>query len=398
MVGILEFSRYERFIERELIRRIGYTNGLHDIFRFARVVEYLHPIISITQTSFRATIIREEKKLKTKSIISGVEYSQGIIDISRSLLLIDKIGQKLSLSDRGYALHALQQSGLKKDENIRAFLLMCVLDSDGECVLNLLDILKNKLSIKEIGENLLEDRMMKSIIIKEKWAEKFINSTLARDVILNHLEKSHEKLKNALDPTTKDLSKSRGKERLSGDERVETFFEHTITPRIRWLKDLKCIEGKGLKNYEITAFGNRLLDFFKTSRCFQEDIFILPLSPWLLKIVGIKNIADDDPNLFWHAIANAFNPTTETCNIDEKRLFELIKKIYPYLKMYGFNQAEISSVFHTLSGMGSTKGKYFEYEDELNKKIENMIKLSPDEVYHLSKRRGYGGYISLKKF
>lgn len=153
MAGILEVGQLLPSISRELLRRIGYTNGLSDIWRFARVVEYLYPLIPCPVPLLRE-VIRDEEKT-----ISGVKYAQGVVDVARALGLLEQVGTKLSLSARGYALHGLEQLGLTKSSQ-RAFLLMSIMEFDGECTLNLLDLYTSGYrEVPDVGKQLV-DRLL----------------------------------------------------------------------------------------------------------------------------------------------------------------------------------------------------------------------------------------------
>jgi hypothetical protein len=397
MSSILELSRHERLVQRELLRRIGYTNGLHDIYRFARVVEYLYPRIPSTQTALRSIIIREETE-KGLSRISGNDYAQGIIDVAGALLLIDKSGQKLSLSDRGYALHALEQQNLRETYR-RAFLLMSILDADGEYFLNLLDMLtQGIIGTIELGRDLLNNRVIKIIDLKEQWGKTSIHSSVARDIILRHLQESRRVLKEAMDPSQKVLTKSRSvleERKLSPERRVERFLEHTVTPRLGWLVDLGCARKDDSGHLVATEQGQQLLDFFKDSGCLRESVYVLPVSPWLAKVLDAKN-PTDATDLSWRAVAATLAGCAEPCRYQGRELLDRIKSIYPHVKLYGFNQADISSVLHVLSCMESVDGKYI-HQDRFDEDVASLVKNFPKEIFGLSKRRGRGGYIALKK-
>lgn len=398
MVGILEYDRYERQIQRELIRRIGYTNGLHEIHRFTRVIEYLYPRIPSTQTIFRSVIIEEEKKNNLQSKVSGEKYSQGIIDVANALSLINKNGEKLFLSDKGYALHALKQNNLDSIfEN--AFLLMSVLESDGEYFLNILDILANgAMDNSDIGKKLLDIRITKLFEIKIDWAKNNIDPSVSR-FIVKDLEEAQKKFSDSLNPNVIKKTKCRSlteERELPTDKRIERFREHTIIPRLGWLVDLGCVRKENGGKYSVTQLGYRLLNFFSGMGYLQNEVYVLPLSQWLAKTLGDREIKTS-PNLFWKAVATAFSGKADEYQFSESELLESIKKIYPYTKLFGFNQTETSSIFHAVSCMEAIKGFYIEGgEEEFDKKIEEVVKKFPDDVFSLSKRRGKGGYISVK--
>ena len=395
MASILELNRHNFQINRELLRRIGYTNGLHDIYRFARVVEYLYPLIPSTTTILQSFIIEKEKKI---SGISGKKYVQGIIDVAGSLLLINKIGQKLSLSDRGYALHALEQQD-NKEAYRSAFLLMSVLDADGEYFLNLLDMVRKGMgeTIK-LGRGLI-DRMSKIIELKDQWSKTYIHSSIARDIVQGYLREARRVLKKAMDPSQKVLTRNRAtleERRLSPKERVERFLEHTVTPRLGWLVDLGCAKKDANGHLVVTERGERLLAFFKVAKCWREDVYLLPFSDSVPKILDAENLADAK-DLFWRAVATTLAGRGEPYCLQgrERGVLALIKSIYRHLKIYGFNQARISAVFHALSCIECVGGRYLR-KDEFEETVSILVREFPKEIFRLGKRRELEGYIALK--
>src|ERR1700723_358098 len=157
MASVLDFDRYHSELDRQLLRRIGYTNGLHKIRRFTRVVEYLFPIMPTSAALLAQVIIREENANSngTERQLKGTKYAVGIVEVAQALTLIERFGRKLSLSSQGYACHALNAQ--KAPEHILdAFLLEKVIESDGECSLNVLRIVsEGTVGLVGIGEALM---------------------------------------------------------------------------------------------------------------------------------------------------------------------------------------------------------------------------------------------------
>ncbi len=395
MASILELKRHRYQIKRELLRRIGYTNGLHGILRFARVVEYLHARIPSTIPMLQSVIIDEEKNI---SAISGKKYARGIIDVAGSLLLIDRVGQKLSLSDRGYAFHALEQQGNKLAFRT-AFLLMSVLDADGEYFLNLLDIVsKGVRGTVELGHHLI-GRMFKIINLKENWANTSIDSSIARDIVRANLQEAKGVLEKAMAPSHKVMTKSRAtlkEKQLSAEERLDRFLEHTVTPRLGWLTDLGCAKKDDNGHRAITEVGERLLGFFEAGGCWREGIYLLPFSDRLAEVLGAENLPDAK-DLFWRAVATAAAGRADPVRLEgrEAEVLARLKSIYAHLKIYAFNQARISAVFHVLNCMECVDGGYLE-KDGFEDTVSALAKDFPKEIFRLGKRRELQGYVALK--
>src|SRR2546426_700913 len=139
MASVLSLERYAADLSRQLLRRIGYTNGLHKIRRFARVVEYVYPIMPTSARQLAQIIIREENKRAAdkETQLRGADYASGIIDVAKALLLLERFGPKIALSSQGYACHALVQTGCEQSV-IDSFLFHKTIEADGEYTLNIL--------------------------------------------------------------------------------------------------------------------------------------------------------------------------------------------------------------------------------------------------------------------
>lgn len=390
MASILEVSQQLPLIVRELLRRIGYTNGLSDIWRFARLVEYLYPRIPCAIPVLREVIIEKE------NTIGGAKYAQGVVDVARALGLLEQVGAKLSLSARGYALHALEQLDLTGSSR-KAFLLMSVMEFDGECTLNLLDLYTSGHSeIADVGKH-LADRLFWIMDAKQEWAEARLRPRVVRDAILGELSKARLKLEDALDTSKKRLNLSRTpieERRLTPDQRVSRFLEHIVTPRRGWLLDLGCMEGNGT-GFALTEAGTHLLDAFRANGCYRDGCVILPLSQSLADALQIENFSDGT-DLFWRITAMAMGTSADIIRYDHEDLLTHIKGMYQHVKLHGFNETESTSVFNVLSAMEAFRGQYIP-QAEFEQQISELAKRFPNEIFLLGQRRGKGGYIALKQ-
>ena len=390
MASILEVSEQLPLIGRELLRRIGYTNGLSDIWRFARVVEYLYPRIPCASPVLREVIIEKEKT------IGGAKYAQGVVDVARALGLLEQVGTKLSLSARGYALYATEQLDLT-GESRRAFLLMSVMELDGECTLNLLDLYtRGHRETADAGKHLMT-RLFGIMDAKQEWAEARLYPSFARDTILGELSKARSKLEDTLDTSKKRLNLSRTPiedRRLTPDQRVSRFLEHTVIPRRGWLLDLGCME-KHETGFALTEAGTHLLDALRANGCYPDGHVILPLSQSLADALQVENISDGT-DLFWRLTAMAVGTSANVIRYNLQDLLSRIKEMYQHVKLYGFNETESASVFHVLSAMEVLRGQYIP-QAEFEQQISELAKLFPDEIFLLRRRRGQGSYIALKR-
>ena len=283
----------------ELSRRIGYTNGLHDIFRFARVVTYLHAIAPAPTASLRTAILEREP-------VRGPKYADGVIDVARALGLIYKSGSNLTLADKGYALHAIQQLNPSR-KSARALLLHSVLEFDGEATLNLLDIIANSDAGALLGK-LLIDRLLHILELRACWAGQKIESKFVRDMILQELSESKRRLESAVDLNRKQAqswSAFKEERRLTAEQRLQRFYTHTVNPRRGWLKDLGCIEVRGRYQYHVTKSGHRLLASFREASCYTDSVFVLPFSVEVSELLGVPP-SESGKDLFWRATASSF--------------------------------------------------------------------------------------------
>ena len=375
-------------IRSELSRRIGYTNGLHDIFRFARVVTYLYRIAPASVASLRSTILEREP-------VRGPKYADGVIDVGRALGLLHKSGTNLTLSDKGYALYAVQQVN-ESSETTRALLLHSVLEADGEATLNLLDILANATTSASLGE-LLVERLLRILELRECWAKQEIEAKFVRDMILQELSDSKRRLTIAVDmdrKQTQSWSAYREERRLTAKQRVERFYTHTVNPRRGWLKDLGCIREQGRHQYHVTEAGHRLLASFKKACCYSDSVFILPFSVDVSQLLGVT-AAGHTKDLFWRATASSFVDPAVPVNLSPDEHFHLLASIYPHVKFHLFNEAAIESVHDALAAQLAINGQYVE-RHFFNALLESTFKNFPDKVYRLRQRHGDSGYIAMK--
>ncbi|MCK4830229.1 hypothetical protein KA005_81680, partial [bacterium] len=352
---------------------------------------YLYPLIPSTTAMLQLVIIDKEK-------VAGKKYAQGIIDVTGSLLLIDKVGQKLSHSDRGYALHAIEQQSTQEKYR-HTFLLMSVLEADGEYFVNLLDMVrKGEGETIKLGYGLI-DRMSKIIDLKDQWSKTFIHSSIALDIVQGYLREARRVLEKAMDPSQKVLTRSRAtleKRGLSPEKRVERFLEHTVTPRLGWLVALGCAKKDDNGHLVVTELGKRLLGFLKASGCLRDEVYLLPVSDWLANILDAENLADAK-DLFWRAVATTLAGRAEPYRLQgrENEVLAHIKSIYHHLKIYGFNQARISAVLSVLNCIKCVDGGYLE-KDEFEETVSILAREFPKEIFRLGKRRELEGYIALK--
>ena len=327
------------------------------------------------------------------------KYVEGIVDVCGAFELLDKAAGKFSLSDKGYALHAVQKGKVLHalSPKARAFLLMIILEADGEYCLNLLDLMGSSEDTAAKSGRALMERMFRIIDIKCEWADRAFNTSVAHRTVTRELRGAQTTLEHAMSTDHKIASKARAtleEQRLEPVRRVERFLEHTVTPRREWLVDLGCAEKMAVNHYVVTEDGERLLSFFRQKEFYRNDTFVLPFSDQLSSSLNANNLGPAN-NLFWRGVASSQSAKPRKVSLRGEDLLEAIATIYSDIRLYAFNQAEISAAFHAISCELAMRGSYLDEED-FDRSIELLPQQFPEKVFKLSKRRGAGGYIALR--
>ncbi len=375
-------------IRSELSRRIGYTNGLHDIFRFARVVRYMFELGPASSVMLRNAILANEQ-------VTGTKYADGVIEVSGALGLIHKTGTKLTLGDKGFALHALEHLGEKSDAQT-ALLLNAILEADGDATLNLLDLVSRPNVELTLGEALV-NRLIDISEFRTEWAELNISNSIAREMILSDLRDVKRRLEHATDPDRKrsqTWASYNEERRLSSQQKINRFYEHTVNPRRGWLRDLGCIRSEGNKQFTITERGRQLLGAFQEMNCYLNSMFILPMSTDITRTLGLPN-TDEDSNIFWRAVASYFEDDVRPTNLNNVAFFNRIKALYPRLKLHVFDEATVESIYDANSALLAAEGEFVS-RIEFERIVEALSHEFSDQFFRLRGRQGGGGYITLR--
>ncbi len=361
---------------------------MHDVFRFGRVVNYLHRIAPASGPALRAVILEEED-------VQGIKYADGVIDVAGALALIARVGPKLTLADRGYALHAVQQMDNPADSK-RALLLNAILESDGDATLNLLDLIANSASPESLGPLLME-RLVKVIQQREEWVGEHIDSKLARDLVLQDLSDAKQRLQQAIDLDRKryrSWSSYSEARRLNPEQRLARFYDHTIQPRRGWLRDLGCIEQRSGRTYEATQRGLQLLASLKESSCYSDSLFVLPFSAEVMELLGIaRTKASDD--LLWRATVCLFTEDPSQPCFSARDSFQLIKSIYPHAKLHVFNEATVESIYLVLAARLAVGGVHLSRQ-AFDQQLNSVCSEFSESIYRLRQRQGGSGYIAMR--
>jgi hypothetical protein len=389
MASVLDFERYSADLDRQLLRRIGYTNGLHKIRRFTRVVEYLFPIMPTSSALLAQVIIREENARADtgERQLKGVKYAVGIVDVTQALTFIERFGRKLSLSSSGYACHALNSHKVPECV-LDALLLEKVIESDGECSLNILQIVnEGTVDLVGIGETLM-NRLLAVIDFKRRWIEEKLSDRFSQRAVFALLDDAQKTLEKAILPSVS----------VAGKSPIEYFYKHTVNPRLEWLEDLGCLQSTGGRMVLTTAGENLLSQLHKMGGWGKNFIF-MPLDSWLSSHLAIPNFYDDEASsdFGWRLVASSRspNPGKSTIHLDHLQLLDLIKSTYTAVKLANFNEADALSIFEMLATMEAAEGRVLP-QVEFEKALSTLVTEFPSDIFRLSKRRGRGLYVALK--
>ena len=387
MASVLDFERYRSDLGRQLLRRIGYTNGLHKLRRFARVVEYLYPIMPTSSALLAQIIIDRENRLIVDDgrPLKGSKYAKGIVDVAQQLVLLERFGTKIALSSQGYACHALNNLP-NADKALNSFLLHKVLEAHGEYTLNILRLVSEGLySSVELGRALM--RSFSSLIdFKLAWAATSLQDRFSQRTISALLNEAKTTLGKALEGES---------------SAVGFFFKHTVNPRLEWLRDLGCIREIETTKISLLPSGIRLLDAVRQCGYYRENFIYLPLDRWLASELDVPPFGQSvDQDFDWKLVAQASSSSQGTGKFyrameSPQELLNEVKTIYPLVKLANFNEADALSLYEVFESFDSLEGSVLPRE-LFDQSLLRIVNEFSGEIFKLSKRRGRGLYIALK--
>ena len=385
MASVLNFERYGGELQRQLLRRIGYTNGLHRIRRFSRVVEYLYAAMPtsvpmLVQILMREENLRSQRKRTPERTLRGRKYAQGIVDVAQALLLIERFGPKISLSSQGYACHALVQ--LADESVLDAFLMQKVIDSDGEYSLNILQLISEGISsVSAMGRKLTE-RFIALIQFKASWVTERVRESYSQRTLAAMLSDAEKKFRHAT-------------ERNGGD----LFLKHTVSPRVEWLVDLGCVVCDDAGVHCITERGRSVLNELRALGGWRRTFVFLPFDGWLTSQLSLPNLLTGESceDFSWRLVAafHSVEPVDQPLPA-ARELLAFVRSVYDDVKLANFNEADALSLFEVLAATHACHGGVVR-QRQFEAALAQLIREFPAEAFKLSKRRGHGLYIALKK-
>ena len=81
---------------------------------------------------------------------------------------------------------------------------------------------------------------------------------------------------------------------------------------------------------------------------------------------------------------------------DHISLLAKIKSIYPFVKLANFNEADALSIYEVIATREAAQGRVLS-QITFEQVLVELVREFPSDIFKLSKRRGRGLYIALKR-
>lgn len=405
MTSILEYQRYKERLQKELFRRIGYTNTLYQIFRFGDIVKETHHLFPVSQT----VVVRHIQEVHPE--LNDLKYATGIIDVLGALNITKRVGSRVVLTHRGRVLAAVTQQPWY--ENVRShFFLKSVLEADGDYILNLLSLIPgtqgDSESVKKLGVTFF-GRLLDLLDRRREEVSRTIPTKLVREVAIKQLQAFSDSIRydilNESRPSkTLNLeeklrrlraAKSQKKRRCE-DEPTETL-RHTLDPRRGWLADLGLVTRDDDKNYQLTAAGTSLLKQVRAYGFELDSLLRVPFSTPLAKALDIEDVVSI-PNDYFHKVAvdiyNEFPAREYSGSLED--LLEDLRLFFELTRLKRFNQAEILALHECVALKAASVGELLT-EERFQRLLNEVLDVYTDHVYRVPGRYGQEGYLSFRR-
>lgn len=405
MTSILEFQRCKDQFQKELFRRIGYTNTLYQIFRFGEVIKDTCGFFPISQSSLINIIRSKYPSLKT------LKYATGIIDVLCSFNVLKRVGSRVVLTHLGRALAAI--SNQPWYDNIKQyFFLKLILQADGDYILNLLSILpSNRIdsdASKSLGKVFFHN-ILDLLNYRRVEINKYISTKLMRDFAIRYIQSASDSIRydilneqRPLNSLTREDRIKRVRAMKSG-KKVRDITEptdtlrHTLDPRRGWITDLQLVTRDDEKKYRLTKEGKALLESIKSAQFQVNSVFRVPFSESLINALGISEIPYIKSDYFNYLAVHVYlgSPVPEySGKIDD--FYSDLNFFFELTRLKQFKQAEILALYECLAmkaayqGMYLSKEKFYELLGQLLEKYQHKL-------YKVAGRYRQEGYISFRR-
>lgn len=369
MPALLDLSRNKGELTRQLLRRIGYTQGLFSIFRFEDLIDLVGESMPMPVAAVDLAIQRHFDTKKS--------YAQGIRDVSISLGLFVRAGSRLALAPGGRALLGLRRLYGPKSTASRLALLTRVIDADGEYTMTLL-LMDSSGPAEEQGESLFA--ITGALIdLKREWLAASPASAPTRRLVIRYLDSAAETLL---------VGRRAGVGRLRSRDGISTAtFRHTVAPRSGWIEDL------GLATPPVRS---GLIGALAAAGQYCKGFVALGLAGPLRDRLRLEGFPLFDRNQLW-SVVTAAQTASEPPLKQPPDLNGVLRASYPHIRLRSFNQVEVAAVYELAAATWAATGHLLDVPT-FSAQIDNLIATEPGTVWRLSARRGgdLAGYLALR--
>jgi hypothetical protein len=396
MTSLAEFARRKEEFKRQLLRRIGYTEGLFDLFRFVELIVQLEPALPLPQKALTklAQQVGGEKQLSAK-------YATGILDVLRALRLLEAVGPRLSLAIKGRALYALRQ--MEEEDALRCLLFTTVVETDGDYTLNLFGLIRQGATDDTFFERILELLEVRRQELKIAVNDRFILEVgigaldAMRDSILKIRgtpRASESTFRERIEAAQR--SKRRGSSATASSQRstgeATQTVRHTVAPRRGWLESLGLLKEEPSAGLLPTDAGRRLWAALDTGGFTVGQTVRVPFDEELTVPLGLTNLPSAPGDRLFELASLAYCGASLTSNLTVDEFMELGRKIHDWTRLKHFNQSHGECIYLPMASILSTQGRFLS-RSEFTEVTERASADHPDRVYRLSHRRGGLGYM-----
>jgi hypothetical protein len=409
MTSVLEYQRRKVQFQKELFRRIGYTNTLYQIFRFGEIVRDTSDLFPVSQIILvnRIRVLRPELKQQ--------KYVTGVIDILGALNIARRAGPRVVLTPRGRALAAIVKQRWY-DKVKSHFFLRSILEADGDYILNLLSLIDgthaDSEAIKSLGisffRKILEMLELREGELVRCLSSRFIRSIATQQVGLFKDSIRYDILNEKRPPRTLTLEKrlklvnaERAQKGKTGgitrlDKEPSDTVRHTLDPRRGWLEDLGLAAKGEANEYHLTPVGVSLLERVRSDGFQLGNTLRVPFSTELVTALGINEACSIPKGYFGQIIMEAYlgrKPQEYGGTVED--FFADVEFFFDLIRLKRFNQAEIPALYECIALKAAAIGQLLT-EEHFHILLDTVFKKYGDQLFRVSGRYGGEGYISFR--
>jgi len=404
MTSELKYSQYRERFQKELFRRIGYTNTLYDISRFGTIIKETRELFPVSVVTLVRCIQTRHPELR------GQDYATGAVDVMGALGILKRVGQRVVLTERGRALAAVTQQPWY-EEIKQHFFLQAVLESDGDYTLNLLRLLSGAVAgdeaIRVVGVKFFGE-MLLLLQRKKEEVSTAINAKFIRDRAISYLEKAEQSIRYGvlrearpkpltLDERLRQLRAGKSSKTVTKLGEPTETVEHTLKPRRGWLTDLGLLRVGKDKRYELTEGGSALLNQTRLYGFEVNGLLRVPFSSVVADALGIQGVKTIGPDYFHRlAVAVYSGKAAREYQGHKEDFFEELKLFFGFCRLRLFNQAETAALYEAMA-LNSARKREVLSSQRFEQLLEETLQNYPDRVYRVAGRRGREGYVSFRR-